>query len=138
MAFSTRSEDPRSPSGSSGLAQFLQLDQRLLHYLLEHDALDGRLNGYATLLPPAATLEQVLVDPTLKARLVNVCQRWFAQPPPGRRPFVLYFQGPHGVGKQDLAMGLCAQRGCPLLYVDMQLLLAREPDVADSVTPGVS
>ena len=38
MAFSTRSEDPRSPSGSSGLAQFLQLDQRLLHYLLEHDA----------------------------------------------------------------------------------------------------
>jgi hypothetical protein len=68
---------PRSPSGSSGLAQFLQLDQRMLHYLLENDTLDGRLNGYATLLPPATTVEQVLVDPTLKARLVNVCQRWF-------------------------------------------------------------
>src|SRR5262249_41965296 len=27
-----RVEDPRSPSGSSGLAQFLQLDQRMLHY----------------------------------------------------------------------------------------------------------
>ena len=128
-----KGEDPRSPSGSSGLAQFLQLDPRMLHYFLENDALDGRLNGYATLLAPAATMEQVLVEPTLKARLVNVCQRWFSQPPPGRRPFVLYFQGPHGVGKQDLAMGLCAQWGCPLLTVDMELLLARELDVATAL-----
>ena len=126
-------EDPRSPSGSSGLAQFLQLDQRMLHYLLENDALDGRLAGYATLLPPSATMEQVLVDPTLKTRLVNVCQRWFSQPPSGRQPFVFYFQGPHGVGKRDLAMGLCAQWGRPLLYVDMELLLAREPDVATAL-----
>jgi hypothetical protein len=125
-----KGEDPRSPSGSSGLAHFLQLDQRLLDYLLENNELDGRLNGYATLLTPAAPLDQVLVDPTLKARLMNICQRWFAQPSPGGRPFVLYFQGPHGVGKQDLALGLCAQGGCPLLCVDMQLLLAREPDVA--------
>ena len=59
-------EDPRSPSGSSGLAQFLQLDQRLLDYLLEHDAGDRRLAGYATLVPPSLSIEQVLVDPTLK------------------------------------------------------------------------
>ena len=49
-------EDPRSPSGSSGLAQFLQLDQRMLHYLLENDAGDPRLAGYATLLSPAVTI----------------------------------------------------------------------------------
>ncbi|HEY5867019.1 MAG TPA: hypothetical protein VI542_15960, partial [Candidatus Tectomicrobia bacterium] len=128
-----RVEDPGNPSGASGLAQFLQLDQRILHYLLENAALDGRLNDYATLLPPAATLEQVLVDPALKAGMANVCQRWFAQQPPGRQPCVLYFQGPHGVGKQDLAMGLCTQRGRPLLYVDMPLLLAREPDVTTAL-----
>src|SRR5262249_16950133 len=110
-----KGEDPRSPSGSSGLAHFLQLDQRLLHYLLENNELDGRLNGYATLLPPAATVEQVLVDPTLKTRLVNFCQRWFSHTPSGRQPFVLYFHGPHGVGKRDLAMGLCAQWDRPLL-----------------------
>jgi AAA+ superfamily predicted ATPase len=128
-----KAEDPRSPSGSSGLAQFLQLDQHMLHYLLENATLDGRLQGYATLLPPAGTVEQVLVDPTLKARLANVCQPWFSQPPPGRRPFVLYFHGPYGVGKQDLAMGLCAQWGCPLLCVDMALLLAHEPEVATAL-----
>ena len=128
-----RVEDPRSPSGASGLAQFLQLDQRILHYLLENNALDRRLDGYATLLPPAVTLEQVLVDPTLKACLVNVCQRWYAQQSPGRQPVVLYFQGPQGAGKQDLAMGLCAQQGRALLYVDMPLLLAREPDVTTAL-----
>ena len=73
-----RVEDPRSPSGASGLAQFLQLDQRMLHYILENDGLDGCLAGYATMLHPAETLEQVLVDPTLKTRLVNLCQRRLA------------------------------------------------------------
>jgi ATP-dependent 26S proteasome regulatory subunit len=105
----------------------------MLHYLLENDAGDPRLAGYATLLSPSLTMEQVLVDPTLKTRLVNVCQLWVSQPSPGRRPFVFYFQGPHGVGKRELAMGLCAQWGRPLLYVDMKLLLACEPEVATAL-----
>src|SRR5262249_54652309 len=41
--------------------------------------------------------------------------------------------GPHGVGKRDLAMGLCAQWDSPLLYVDMKLLLACEPEVAPAL-----
>jgi AAA+ superfamily predicted ATPase len=45
----------------------------------------------------------------------------------------LYFQGAYGIGKQDLAMGLCAQWGCPLLCVDMELLLARESEVATAL-----
>ncbi len=128
-----RVEDPRSPSGSSGLAHFLQLDQRILHYILENDALDGRLVGYVTVLHPAETVEQVLVDPTLKTRLAHFCQRRFSQLPSGRQPFVFYFQGPYGIGKRDLALGLCAQWGRPLLYVDMELILAREPDVATAL-----
>src|SRR5215510_721864 len=128
-----RVEDPRSPSGSSGLAQFLQLDQRMLHYLLENDPLDGRLVGYVTVMHPAETMEQVLVDPALKTRLARFCQRQFSQRPSARQPFVFYFQGPYGVGKRDLALGLCAQWGRPLLCVDMELLLAREPDVATAL-----
>jgi AAA+ superfamily predicted ATPase len=128
-----RVEDPRSPSGASGLAQFLQFDQRMLHYLLGHNGLDGRLAGYVTVLHPAETLEQVLVDPALKTRLVNLCQRRLSQPSCGRQPFVFYFQGPRGVGKCDLALGLCAQWDRPLLYVDTELLLAREPDVATAL-----
>jgi cytidylate kinase len=126
-------EDPRSPSGSSGLAQFLQLDQRMLHYILENDALDGRLAGYVSVLHLVETVEQALVDPTLKTRLARFCQRRFSQLPSGQQRFVFYFHGPYGIRKRDLALGLCAQWGRPLLYVDMALLLAREPDVATAL-----
>jgi AAA+ superfamily predicted ATPase len=123
-------EDPRNHSGSSGLAQFLQLDQRMLHYILENDALDGRLVGCVNVLHPAEAKEHGLLDPTLKTSLARFCQRWLSQLPSGEQRFVFYFQGPYGVGKRDLALALCAQWGRPLLCVDTPLLLAREPDVA--------
>jgi AAA+ superfamily predicted ATPase len=126
-------EDPRSPSGSSGLAQFLQLDQRMLHYILENNTLDGRLAGYVSVLHPAETMEQVLVDPTLKTCLARFCQRQLSQLPSGQQRIVFHFHGPYGIGKRDLALGLCAQWGRPLLYVDMTFLLAREPDVATAL-----
>ena len=126
-------EDPRSPAGSSGLAQFLQLDQRMIHYLLENNALDRRLSGYVTMLQPSMPMEQVLIDPRLKIDLVNLCKQRLPHLPSGRQPFVFHFQGPRGIGKRDLALGLCAQWGRPLLCVDMQLLLACEPDVATTI-----
>ena len=126
-----REEDLRSPSGSSGLAQFLRLDQRMLHYILDNDVPDARLVGYATLLHPSATMEQVLIDPALKTRLLNLCQRRL--PPAGRQRLVFYFQGPYGIGKRDLALGLCAQQRRPLLHVDMELILAGEPDIATAL-----
>ncbi|NOT56613.1 MAG: ATP-binding protein [Deltaproteobacteria bacterium] len=126
-------EDPRSPAGTSGLAQFLQLDQRMLHYLLENTVLDDRLTNYVTMLQPSVSPEQVLVDPTLTTRLVHLCQRRLSDGPSGRHPFVFSFQGPRGIGKRDLALGLCAQWRRPLLSVDMKLLLAYEPDVATAL-----
>jgi ATP-dependent 26S proteasome regulatory subunit len=128
-----RVEDPRSPSGSSGLAQFLQLDQRTLAYLLGNHHLDGRLDGYARLIIPSASLEEVLVEPTIKTRLMHVTRQRLSQPSSAAQQLVLYFHGPYGVGKRDLALGLCAQWDCPLLYVDLELLLARETDVASAL-----
>ena len=125
-----RVEDPRSPSGSSGLAQFLQLDQRMLTYILGNNHLDGRLDGYARLIAPSSSLEEVLVEPTIKTRLTHFTRQRFSQQSSAAQQLVLYFHGPYGVGKRDLALGLCAQWDCPLLYVDLELLLARETDVA--------
>jgi AAA+ superfamily predicted ATPase len=125
-----REEDPRSPSGSTGLAQFLRLDQRMLHFILENDASDGLL-GYATMLHPSAAMEQVLIDPALKAGLLNLCERRLARL--GLQRFVFYFQGAYGIGKRDLALALCAQWRRPLLHVDVELILAREVDVATAL-----
>lgn len=39
-------DDPQNPSGSSGLAQFLRLDPRMLDYVLGHNSLKCRLVKY--------------------------------------------------------------------------------------------
>src|SRR5262245_2516736 len=114
-----RSNDPQSPSGSSGLAQFLKLDQRVLNYILGDNALDSRLDGLVTLLSPLSTLEQVSVEPGLKTQVQRFILQHFVEPAASLSPMVLYFQGPYGVGQRDLALGLCGQWDRPLLYLDM-------------------
>ena len=47
-------EDPHSPSGSSGLAQFLRVDPRIRQFLLGDPAMDARLAGLARLEAPAS------------------------------------------------------------------------------------
>lgn len=128
-----RVEDPRSPSGSSGLAQFLQPDPRILDYILENNRSDRRLDEYAALLFPSSTSEQALVAPEIKTRLEYLSQYHFAQFPSERRKLVLYFHGPYGAGKRELARDMCALWRCPLLYVDLELLLACEADVASGL-----
>ena len=123
-----RSDDPQSVSGSSGLAQFLNLDQRILSYILGNNAVDGRLDGLVTLLSPLPTLEDVCVEPTLKTQLLHFIHRHFAEPAAPLPPMILYFQGPYGVGQRDLARGLCGQWQRPLLCLDMERLLAQEAD----------
>ncbi len=117
--------DPQSPSGSSDLAQFLQLDRRILNYLLGHNSLDGRLTDLITVQLPELTLEQVLVAATCKDRLTRLLHRPFLAPGNEPNNIVLYFYGPQGVGKRDLALGACRQLGCPLLYLDLERLVAQ-------------
>jgi AAA+ superfamily predicted ATPase len=123
-----RSDDLQSVSGSSGLAQFLKLDQRILNYILGHNALDGRLDGLVTLLSPLSTLEHVLVEPGLKTQMLHFIYRHFVASAAPLPPMVLYFQGPYGAGQRDLALGLCAQWPRPLFCLDMERLLAQAAD----------
>jgi len=123
-----KSEDRTSPSGSSGLAQFLSLDPRILGYLLGHDHIDARLVGLADPLPPLPSLDRVPVDPGVKERLRGFLRRHFSLGRPEGKGFVFHFRGPRGVGKRDLARGLCGQLACPLLTVDTARLGAGSPD----------
>jgi AAA+ superfamily predicted ATPase len=40
----------------------------------------------------------------------------------------VYLHGPPGVGKRELARGACGLLNCPLLYLDLEQLLARESE----------
>jgi SpoVK/Ycf46/Vps4 family AAA+-type ATPase len=121
-----KSNDPQSPSGSSGLAQFLHLDSRVLSYLLGDSALDGRLTGIVNVLQPLPSLETVPVDPMIKAKLRRFTERRFSANNRSRKRAILNIHGPYGAGKKELARGVCGLLNCPLVRLDMELLVAED------------
>lgn len=115
-------DDDRSQSGSSGLSRFLQLDRRILGYLLGDNSLDERLPDLVRQLPPLSPSEDVPVEPAAKHTLLRVSRRHFGPDSPCRKPLVFHLHGPCGVGKREIARGICGELGCSLLILDLDLL----------------
>jgi SpoVK/Ycf46/Vps4 family AAA+-type ATPase len=117
-----KADDPQSPSGASGLSQFLKLDPRILGFLLGKNYLDPRLIGIATLHRPSPI--DGFTEGTIAAKLLQFIKSHFTDETSGVKKLVLYLHGPHGVGKKNLGLTACRQLGRPMLSVDMELLLA--------------
>jgi len=126
-------EDIRSPSGSSGLARFLSLDPRILHYLLGDNALDERLGGSIRWTRPVADDPEFAVDPAARIRLANLLGYHASCNASQPRALTIYLQGPYGIGKLALASDLCEQFRQPLLVLDLELLRTREADAATAL-----
>lgn len=120
--------DPHNPSASSDLARFLKLDPRILNFILGNNSMDTRLLDMAKLYQPSHSLDNLLIDPAIKNRVMNIIQGHPAVSEPGTKKLILHLHGPCGVGKRDLALGICRQLNCFLLYLDMEMLLAKEQE----------
>ncbi|MEU6726444.1 ATP-binding protein [Nonomuraea wenchangensis] len=105
-----RIDDPHSPSGSTGLAQFLALDERICRYLLGSEDIDARLLGQVR--PYAA--EPYDADPALVDGLLRLIEHHWSEPDGTALVFRL-----HGAaGTAELAGRVCARLGVPLLDLD--------------------
>lgn len=124
--------DAHSPSGSSGLAQFLELDARVLRFILGHNELDGRLLGSVRILAAADPAADVLVEPRTRQQLSRLICRHAARDGEPRK-LVVSLHGPYGVEQEPLARSLCGELRMPLVCVDMPLLMAAGGDPAASV-----
>lgn len=122
-----RNDDSQSPSGSSGLRQFLKLDPRILNYLLGNNYIDERLVDIVKLQPPLPSMDRVFVDEAIKTRFSRFIREHFSADKPARKKLVIYFHGPYGAGKRELSQGICGQLNCPLLSLDVELLPVEEP-----------
>lgn len=120
-------DDPNSPSGSSGLARFLTLDSRILDFILGRGQIHGKLIGCAEAMSPSVTLAEMPVDPVVTASLLGFLERQFGRDATGeRRRAAIHLRGPRGAGQIDLALGVCRELNTLLVRVDMELLLARD------------
>ncbi len=116
-------DDPQSPSGSSGLAQFLQINPRICEFLLGSNQIDGRLAGHAELLRPADAHQSSAV-PETSAGVLRLVERYLMNGSERGRKLVVYLLGPYGIGKHELVASICRRLGCAVLTLDTERLLA--------------
>ena len=102
------------------LSQGLQLDTRLVQFLLGDDHLDARLSQPLPLArwvsPHQSLKDLVLLEPVYRA-LANLSQQ------SSNSPRLCLLQGPDGIGKKACAGVIAAAWECPLLVVDLLTLL---------------
>ena len=120
-------DDPHSPSGSSGLAQFLKLDARIGDFLCGGYQIDARLAGACRLLRPSGEADPSIAF-AIAAGVWKLIERHMAAGSSEARNLVVHLHGPHGAGKRELALDLCARLNMFLLTLDAELLLAKGPE----------
>jgi hypothetical protein len=130
--------DPYSPSGSSGLAQFLRLEAGVLTFLLGDERPDPRLGGVAWLVVPPPAHAHSPREPELAPALLAGLSRLLgsarlAEAGDGARAGLVYLHGPAGAGRRQLALGACARLGLPALVADTPALASGEGGCASLV-----
>jgi SpoVK/Ycf46/Vps4 family AAA+-type ATPase len=92
------------------LDRTLRLEPRVVGFLLGDDAVDDRLQPYARLATPKASMDDLVFPEAFHGRLAQLTEHV-------RTRFVLYFQGPYGTGKRSAAAACCQALARPLLIV---------------------
>jgi hypothetical protein len=102
------------------LGRTLRLDSRVARFLLDDDAADDRLQPYARVVAPAASLDELVLPEAFRRQLSQLVEHARS----AGADLVLYCQGSYGVGKQAAAMACCQALGGALLVVDGKRLAA--------------
>lgn len=114
------SADPSQPNPPL-LGRYLQIDYRVMEYLLDHDDLDDRIWPYLTKIELQQAQYEITVDIDAQGRLSR-----FIQSTQSSKPIIIHLKGPYGAGKQSTAESICHEHGHGLLVVDLERLLAAD------------
>jgi ATP-dependent 26S proteasome regulatory subunit len=110
------------------LAQYIKLDEQIVHWLLCRESFDARLVPFARLVHPSLFFDQLSLDSDTERVLRTITALGRAQ----RRPVRLYFHGLHPVSQFQAAEALARETGMRLLRVDVQRLIRSAGDLAES------
>jgi AAA+ superfamily predicted ATPase len=100
------------------LARFLKIDDRIVQYLFESNAVDERLREFVEPATSANGLDQLELDALTRGAVRHA---WPTAVGPNSP--ILILSAPEGAGKRAIAEALCADRQLPLLIVDMPALM---------------
>lgn len=110
------------------LGKFLKVDERVVSFLLDSDAIDARLRPFAHLIEPSRPLAELPLSVETRDRLASLGGSDEVR----QRGVLLYLEGPRGSGRRLAAEGLSGVLGRKLLVVDVGAML--EADAARVAT----
>ncbi|MFP2925256.1 AAA family ATPase [Pyxidicoccus sp. 3LG] len=115
--------------------RIVQVDERIIEYLHDSDALDARLRPYVQCVEPRLRLEELVLPEGLGERLLRFLGEGSERGEPAP---ILSLKGPAGAGKQVVAEALCQRLGVPLLVVDCAVLAASNELPPGTLVPLLS
>jgi SpoVK/Ycf46/Vps4 family AAA+-type ATPase len=113
-------DHPSMPA--SLLSKSIKINERILHYLLEKDEIDSRLQSFSQLVRPEVRLDEIMVPEDLKDLITML----IAQCP---QSLVCHLHGESGSGKKSTAEAICSELGIPMLYMDLNRMILKEAAV---------
>jgi ATP-dependent 26S proteasome regulatory subunit len=102
------------------MARCLQIDERVIEYLLGIDRIDSRLLPFTHLAQSGTGLRDVVLPDETMHRLSRLAGQFKGE------SLVSYFRGNTGVGKKATAGAICSQLGTPLLVADVNRMVAAD------------
>lgn len=110
--------NPSNQQCPSLLGKDVQLEPRVVQFLLKDDELDNRLCGVVTVTREAVPLGQLFFPDIFHQRLARLGQQIALQ----QKNLIIYCQGSYGLGKESTAAALCQPLHLGLLVVNGQQL----------------
>ncbi|HEY6303630.1 MAG TPA: ATP-binding protein [Terriglobales bacterium] len=112
-------EDP-AQGPTTLLGKYLNVDERIIGYLLGSDDPDSHLIPHVRCITPEARLEDLVLSAETKKRFSLLARRSHED------RTILYFQGPYGSGRKTAAEVLCRDSELGLLVVDTESLASSQ------------
>ncbi len=109
------------------LNKSLQLDERIISYLLDIIQLDSRLLPFTHLLIPKLGLEDIVL-PEETRQFFNTLVKQYEEAP------VCHLYGDNGTGKKVTAEAVCSKLDIPILDIDLNRVVIKE-GLLDTVIP---
>ena len=102
----------------SFLSRYLQIDDRIVNFLLEYNIVDSHIFSFTKKINPRRKWSEVLIDNSLKEKLIQFSKKHVQNDT--RDKAIFYFCGPPGVGKKFTAEAFCENLKLPLVIVDIR------------------
>ena len=118
--------DNATDSPSTFLSRSLQVDERIVNYLLGFEKLDARLERVARLIPLQEDAKLLAADEAIRSRMAEFITRHFNDATTANKSIWLHLCGPYGAGRHALAEAICHDLGLSLILCDASKMLEAE------------